>query len=165
MAGQLAGLGALYAAAVVLSLVALVIPPAWIGLLGLLPIAIGLKELWELRQPDEPEDDEAAGSSGTRGRGNVLTVAAMTVANGGDNLSIYTPVFATRSGLDVSLIGLVFAAMTLAWVGAAFWLKRHRTLGAPIRRYGDRVTPIVLIGLGAWILHEAGSVALVRSWL
>lgn len=165
VAGQLAGLGALYAAAVVLSLVALVIPPAWIGLLGLLPIVIGLKELWALRQPDEPEDDEAAGSSGTRGRGNVLAVAAMTVANGGDNLSIYTPVFATRSGLDVSLIGLVFAAMTLAWVGAAFWLKRHRTLGAPIRRYGVRVTPIVLIGLGAWILHEAGSVALVQSWL
>lgn len=165
VAGQLAGLGALYAAAVVLSLLALVIPPAWIGLLGLLPIAIGLKELWELRQPDEPEDNEAAGSSGTRGRGNVLTVAAMTVANGGDNLSIYTPVFANRSGLDVAITRVGFAAMTLAWVGAAFWLTRHRTLGAPIRRYGTRVTPFVLIGLGAWILQEAGSWALVRSWL
>jgi cadmium resistance protein CadD (predicted permease) len=87
----------------------------------------------------------------------------MTVANGGDNLGIYTPVFATRSGADVALIGLVFAAMTLAWVGAAFWLTRHRTLGAPIRRYGGRVTPFVLIALGAWILYDAGSLALVRS--
>jgi cadmium resistance protein CadD (predicted permease) len=160
VAGQLAGVGALYAAAVVLSLVALVIPAAWIGFLGLLPIAIGLKELWELRQPDEAEDDNAADSSRARGRGDVLTVAAMTVAamtvaNGGDNLSIYTPVFATRSGLDVAISGLVFAAMTLAWVGAAIWLTRHRTLGAPIRRDGARVTPFVFIGLGAWILHEA----------
>ena len=134
VAGQLAGVGTLYAAAVVLSLVALValvIPAAWVGLLGLLPIAIGLKEL---RQPGAPEDDADAIASPKQGRGNILTVAAMTVANCGDNLSIYTPVFATRTGLDVAVIGLVFAAMTLAWMGAASCLTHHRTLGAPIRR-------------------------------
>lgn len=165
VAGQLAGVGTLYAAAGVLSLVALVIPPAWIGFLGLLPIAIGLKELWELRQPDVLEEETDTRSGPKQGRGNILTVAAMTVANGGDNLSIYTPVFATRSGLDVAVIGLVFAAMTLAWVGAASWLTHHRTLGAPIRRYGARVTPFVLVALGAWIVYESGSLALALGWL
>ena len=42
-AGQLAGLAALYAASVVFSLLSLVVAPAWIGFLGLLPIAIDRK--------------------------------------------------------------------------------------------------------------------------
>ena len=162
--GQLAGLAALYGASVVFSLLALVVPPAWIGFLGLLPIAIGLQKILELRRPDAPEDDAQSGSSGSQVRGNLLTVAAVTIANGGDNLGIYTPLFATRSGSDVAFIGLVFAAMTFAWVGTAFWLTRHRTLGAPIRRHGRRVVPFVLVALGFYILHEAGTFTLLRSW-
>ena len=162
--GQLAGLAVLYGTSVVLSLLSLVIAPAWIGLLGVLPIVIGLQKIRELRQPDAPEDEGEAGPTSARARGNVLAVAAVTIANGGDNLSIYTPLFATRSGPDVALIGLVFAAMTFVWVGAAFWLTRHPTLGAPIRRHGRHVVPFVLVALGFWILHEAGTFALLRHW-
>ena len=162
--GQLAGLGALYGASVVFSLLALVVPPATIGFLGLLPIAIGLKKIRELRREDEPEDDPEPASIRSSSHGNVLAVAAVTIANGGDNLSIYTPMFATRSGVDVAIIGLVFAAMTLAWLGAAFWLTHHRTLGAPIRRYGRRATPFVLVALGLYILHEAGTLAMLAAW-
>ena len=162
--GQLAGLAVLYGTSVVFSLLSLVIAPAWIGLLGVLPIAIGLKKIRELRRPGEPEDDGQRGAGGSRARGNVLAVAAVTIANGGDNLAIYTPLFATRSGLDVALIGLVFAAMTFVWVGAAFWLTRHPLLGAPIRRHGQRVVPFVLVALGFWILHEAGTFTLLRRW-
>ena len=163
--GQLAGVAALYGTSVVFALLSLVIPTAWFGFLGLLPIAIGLKEMAELRQPRAPEDDPENRPRGSGTRGNLLTVAAVTIANGGDNLSIYTPMFATRPGSDVALIGLVFAAMTLVWVGAAFWLTRHRTFGAPIRRHGRRVTPFVLMALGFWILHEAGTFALLRGWV
>ncbi len=162
--GQLAGLGVLYGTSVVFSLLSLVISAAYIGFLGVLPIAIGLKELWERRQASEPEDDPDDSPGGPRMRGNMLTVAAVTIANGGDNLGIYTPIFATRGALDVALIGLVFAAMTFVWVGAAFWLTRHPTLGAPIRRHGQHVVPFVLVALGFWILHEAGTITLLRSW-
>ena len=100
------------------------------------------------------------GASG--GRGNALAVAAVTIANGGDNISIYTPLFATRPALDIAVIGLVFAVMTAVWLGVAHWLTSHRTIGAPIRRYGQRVVPFVLIALGVLILHEAGTVELLR---
>lgn len=163
--GQLAGLATLYAASVVFSLLALVVSAATIGFLGVLPIAIGLKKIEELRRPGEPEDDREDGAIGSASRGNILAVAAVTIANGGDNLSIYTPIFAARSGPDVVLIGLVFAAMTLTWVGAAFWLMHHRTLGAPIRRYGRRVIPFVLVALGFYILEEMGTLTLLRTWL
>ncbi len=87
------------------------------------------------------------------------------MADGGDNLSVYIPIFATRSASEVVAIGIVFAVMTLAWLGAAFWLTRHRTLGAPIRRHGHRVLPFVLAALGGYILYASGSITLLRHWL
>lgn len=162
--GQLTGLAALYGASVVFSLMALVVPPAYIGFLGVLPIGIGLVKMRELRQGEESGDDSTDGATRSQARGNVLAVAAVTIANGGDNLGIYTPLFATRSGPDVAVIGVVFAAMTLAWVGTAAWLTHHRTLGAPIRRYGRRLVPFVLVALGFYILDEAGTIALLNGW-
>ncbi len=165
-AGQLAGLAALYAASVVFSLLSLVVAPAWIGFLGLLPIAIGLHAIARLLRGDDSDDDDAAPDANSAGgRANVLVVAATTIANGGDNLGIYTPVFATRSGTEIAVIGVVFAAMTMVWVGAAFWLTRHPTIGPPIRRHGRRVVPFVLVALGCTILYDAGSFALLKSWL
>ena len=165
-AGQLAGLAALYAASVVFSLLSLVVAPAWIGFLGLLPIAIGLHAIAQLLRGDDSDDDDAAPDANSAGgRANVLVVAATTIANGGDNLGIYTPVFATRSGTEIAVIGVVFAAMTMVWVGAAFWLTRHPTIGPPIRRHGRRVVPFVLVALGCTILYDAGSFALLKSWL
>ena len=165
-AGQLAGLAALYAASVVFSLLSLVVAPAWIGFLGLLPIAIGLHAIAQLLRGDDSDDDDAAPDANSAGgRANVLVVAATTIANGGDNLGIYTPVFATRSGTEIAVIGVVFAAMTMVWVGAAFWLTRHPTIGPPIRRHGRCVVPFVLVALGCTILYDAGSFALLKSWL
>ena len=165
-AGQLAGLAALYAASVVFSLLSLVVAPAWIGFLGLLPIAIGLHAIAQLLRGDDSDDGDAAPDANSAGgRANVLVVAATTIANGGDNLGIYTPVFATRSGTEIAVIGVVFAAMTMVWVGAAFWLTRHPTIGPPIRRHGRRVVPFVLVALGCTILYDAGSFALLKSWL
>ncbi len=160
--GQLLGIATLYAVSVAASLLAIVIPPAIIGFLGLLPIAIGLRKIWGLRRGDDADDDE---SSQRHGRWNVLTVAAVTISDGGDNLSVYIPVLATRSHAEIAAIGAVFGVMTLAWLGAAFWLTSHRTLGAPIRHYGHRVAPFVLAALGGYILYAAGTLALVAKWV
>src|SRR2546422_852193 len=46
--GQYIGIAALYGASVVASLIALVVAPPYVGLLGLVPIALGLKKVWEL---------------------------------------------------------------------------------------------------------------------
>jgi cadmium resistance protein CadD (predicted permease) len=164
--GQFFGIAALYGASVVASLLSLVIPPAYIGLLGLAPIAIGLKQAWELWKGKPASDEASEGhEKASAGHGNVAAVALVTVANGGDNISIYTPFFATRSGYDIAAIGVLFATMTLLWLGAAHWLTHHRTLGAPIRRYGHRVVPFLLIALGILIVYEAGTIELAASIL
>jgi cadmium resistance protein CadD (predicted permease) len=161
--GQYIGIGGLYGASFVASLISLVVPPAYIGLLGLVPIVIGLKKGWELRKGASANEEKLKNQEkAAAGHGNVVAVAAVTMANGGDNISIYTPLFATRSGYDITVIGVVFAIMTLGWLGTAYWLTRHRTIGAPIRRYGHRVVPFVLIALGVLILYEAGTFELLR---
>jgi cadmium resistance protein CadD (predicted permease) len=161
--GQYLGIIGLYGASVVASLIALVIAPAFIGLLGLAPIAIGLKKAWDLRKgADASEAASEDHEKASAGHGNVVAVAAVTLANGGDNISIYTPLFAARSAYDVAVIGVVFALMTLVWLWAARWLTHHRTLGAPIRHYRHRVVPFVLIALGILILDEAGTFELLR---
>ena len=158
--GQYVGIFALFGVSAAASMLSLVVPPAYIGLLGVAPIFLGLKALWGRRSggnDDDHPDERCAGAA----HGNVAAVAAVTIANGGDNISIYTPIFATRTGPDIAVIGLVFAAMTAGWLLFAFKLTTHPTLGAPIRRYGHRIVPFVLIGLGVLILSEAGTLDLI----
>ena len=42
--------------------------------------------------------------------------------------------------------------MTALWCALAHWLVNHPTLGAPIRRYGHRILPFVLIGVGVMVM-------------
>lgn len=161
--GQYLGIAALYGVSAVASFLVLVIPAAYIGLLGLAPIYFGLKRLWEfwngIETGDNPEDHEKA----SVGHGNIVAVALVTIANGGDNISIYTPLFATRSAYEILTIGCIFAVLTAVWLWAAHSLVNHPKLGAPIRRHGHRVVPFILIALGILILYEAGTARLVWS--
>ena len=146
VAGQYAGIALLYGASAAAAFAAWVIPQGYIALLGLLPIAIGVAKL-----------REASDSKKALPRtGSLFSVAAVTVANGGDNVAVYVPVFATRALADVLIIGAVFAVMTALWCYAASRLVFHPGWGHAIRRHGRRAVPWVLIALGAWILLGGG---------
>jgi cadmium resistance protein CadD (predicted permease) len=153
--GQYLGIAALVAVSVAASLISLVVSREVVGLLGLLPVAIGVKELLELRRDDK--DSGAAAPGG----GSALSVAAVTIANGGDNIGVYTPVFATSTPAELAVMVAVFAFMVAPLIAFAYWLVNHRSLGAPIRRYGHIASPIVLIAVGAYVLHAAESIQLL----
>jgi cadmium resistance protein CadD (predicted permease) len=158
--GQYLGIGALVLGSIALSLISLVLARAHVGLLGMLPVVIGIKKLFV---PYGARSDDQTGEQGNPGLGNLLSVAAVTIGNGGDNIGIYTPVFATRSVSEIALIVLVFAVMVAVWLAFSHWLVNHPTLGAPIRLCGHIVTPFILIALGLFILYRAGSVSLLAS--
>jgi len=162
--GLYAGMAVLVLISVVAALVSLVIPKAYLGLLGLLPIAIGAKQLWDWRAGGAEDEEALENRRASGAHGQMLAVAAITVANGGDNIGIYTPVFAVGSSTQTIVIVAVFALMTALWCGFAHWLVSHRTIGAVIRRYGHRVLPFVLIGLGIAIFVEAGMIDLLRGF-
>lgn len=162
--GQYIGIAALYGVSVLASLLSLVVPTAYIGLLGLAPIYLGVRGLYSIWGRDDNDEDALDGhrKAATSSTGNILTVATVTIANGGDNISIYTPLFATRPASDIAVIGLAFAVLTALWCLAGHWLVQHPASGAPIRRYGRRVVPFVMIGLGLFILYEADTFGLLQ---
>jgi cadmium resistance protein CadD (predicted permease) len=159
--GQYLGIAALVGVSVAASMLSLVISRAYIGLLAIAPISIGVKKLLELyRESDRKEENlEAHFNVGAYRR--TAAVALVTMANGGDNIGIYTPSFAIRSSYQIAVIALVFAVMTALWCLFAHSMVSHPKLRAPIRHYGRLVAPVVLIGLGILILYQAGSTRLL----
>jgi len=158
VAGQFLGIGALVVASLGFALMTLAVPTAYVGLLGFIPIAMGLARLRALRA-DGDDDDGKPPAGPWRG---ALTVAAVTIANGGDNVGVYTPVFAVRPGAEIAAIVVVFAVVTAVWCAVAHALVRHPALGPPIRRHALWLTPLVLVAVGAFVLYDAGTISLLR---
>ena len=151
--GQYLGFAALVALSVLGSLGVLIVPEEWVGLLGLVPIFLGIRALMQLREESE-EDRKPIESSGIWG------VATVTFANGGDNIGIYVPLFASVGYASMGIIILVFFALVAAWCYVGYKVGGHPTVAEKIDRYGHIIVPFVLIGLGIYILLENGSPSL-----
>ncbi|MDC3956889.1 cadmium resistance transporter [Polyangium jinanense] len=160
VAGQLLGIAVLVAASAACALFAFVVPEGWIGLLGVVPLGLGLRGLWALRQGEEegdaPEVEPGAGMHSSK----VLAVAGVTVANGGDNLGVYIPLFSSAPKL-VPLYAAVFVVMTGVWCAIGYHLVHNELLGRRIRRWGRLALPFVLVALGLLSLSRA--MVLVRA--
>jgi cadmium resistance protein CadD (predicted permease) len=164
--GQYLGIGALVAASAVAALLALAVPEGWVALLGLAPLLLGLSKLGALRRVavESATEGEISMNGQQRSAGGglwsqALAVAGTTVANGGDNIGVYVPLFA--SALDaMATYAITFAVMTGAWCGLGYLLVNNRFVGGSMRRYGHILLPVVLIGLGLYIL--SGALVLLR---
>ncbi len=141
----------------------LVVSREWIGLLGLLPIAIGIKQLVNREQ----ETTEIQTITGEKSfffsilSPQTYQVAAVTIANGGDNISIYIPLFAGKTPIGLLVILSVFFFMVGVWCVVAYLLTRQPTIAYVLSRVGKKVVPFVLIGLGLFIIYERGTFTLL----
>lgn len=88
-------------------------------------------------------------------------VAAVTIANGGDNISIYIPLFAGNQLASLGVILGVFFVMVGVWCAIAYFLTRHPTIAYVLSRYGRHVISFVLIDLGLLIMYERGTFGLL----
>lgn len=166
VAGRFLGLAVLVLASATAALLAMAVPGEWIALLGLVPLALGLRLLPALfsRGGDSTEETQEAlaGEHQPVRHGffsQSVTVAGVTLANGGDNLGIYIPLFATAPQTIVTYV-VVFAVMTAVWCALGYLMVNNPLIGDRIRRHGHVLLPLVLIGLGLYILSDA--VALIR---
>jgi cadmium resistance protein CadD (predicted permease) len=166
--GQYLGFGALILLSLLGFIGSLVIPPAWIGLFGFAPIVLGLQRLWALRGSANATNVEALPAAAhvspiaVRGwRAQSFGVAAVTFANGGDNIGVYSPLFASSTLPEVVLIVTIFLLLVAVWCAVGWCLTQQPLLAPILTRYGNRVVPFVLIGLGAAILLESDTLSLV----
>lgn len=154
--GQYLGFAALVALSIIGALSSFFIPVPWIGLLGLVPIYMGIKGIAALQKSDSEDEEEAVSGAGT-----ALKVAAVTFANGGDNIAIYIPIFASQT-LSSNLITLiVFFALVAIWCFLGFKLTKTPVVAKVLEKYGHVAVPFVLIGLGVFILYHSGSFELL----
>jgi cadmium resistance protein CadD (predicted permease) len=143
--GQYAGIAILVVVSAVAALGLTVIPDRWVGLLGLVPFGMGL---WGLIKKGDG-DEAAPVASG------VVSIAGVTIANGADNISVYTPMFRTI-GLTATLTTVaVFAVLVGLWCAAASWLGSHKKIIALVERSGRWLVPVVFMIIGATIVAES----------
>ncbi len=143
--GQYAGIGVLVAASAGAALGLTLVPDRWVPLLGLVPIALGLRGLiGALRRPPGEDSPPVAG--------NAVAVAGVTIANGADNIAVYTPAFRTIGVAGTAVTVAVFAVLVAVWCLASSRLGAHRRVIALIERHGHWLVPLVFITIGAVIL-------------
>lgn len=150
----------------------------WLGLLGILPIAIGMKQLINQQtetaestevqtvNPDFPQllhPNPAWSFFLSILHPNTYQVAAVTIANSGDNISVYIPLFAGQDFVSLGIIIAVFLAMVGVGCGIAYLLTSQVTIGYILSRYGRAIIPFILMALGLFILYDRGTFKLLTQ--
>ena len=158
--GQYIGVMALIAISALSYFLKLVIPVNWIGLLGILPIIIGLKNLKDLKDNKKiPENynisEESRGFFSKFKNSKSFLVALVSFTNGGDNIGVYVPLFASIGLQQMLVVILVFVVMIAIWCYISFNLAENSILGDKIKKYGHIILPFVLIFLGIIILARS----------
>jgi cadmium resistance protein CadD (predicted permease) len=151
VAGQYLGMAVLVAVSAAAAVGLAVVPDRPVGLLGLVPLGLGVAGL--VRAARRP----SAGTAVTPVvAGGVMAVAGLTIANGADNVSVYTPAFRTVGVAGSLVMTAVFAALVGVWCAASAWTgARPRVVGA-VERTGLWLVPVVFVAVGA--------VVIARSW-
>ena len=158
LVGQYLGFVGILGAAVLVTLGAgAFLPPEVIPYFGLIPLGLGLWAAWQAWRGDDDDDDEAK----IEGK-NVAawTVAGVTFANGGDNIGVYVPVFLSVGPGAVIAYCVVFLVLVGVLVGLAKFVATRRPIAEVLERWEHILFPIVLIGLGVFILISGGAFGL-----
>ncbi|MFS1304228.1 cadmium resistance transporter [Streptosporangium longisporum] len=147
VAGQYAGIATLVAVSAVAALGLAVVPDRWVGLLGLVPFGLGVRGLVRAARSDGDEAPRVASG--------VISIAGVTIANGADNISVYTPLFRTIGTVATAVTIAVFAVLVAVWCAAASWLGSHERVIALVERWGRWLVPVVFMAIGAVIVAES----------
>ncbi|AXV40196.1 cadmium resistance transporter [Methanobacterium sp. BAmetb5] len=134
------------------------IPFQWISLLGFIPLFIGIKGLIKLWKPKNHDiSPENTGINSNQHGRKVGAVALITIINGGDNLGVYMPLFASMDAYGLFITAIIFLVLVGFWCILGFKLVNNRLLRDKIRNYGHQILPLVMITIGLLIL--------LRGWL
>jgi cadmium resistance transport/sequestration family protein len=152
-AGQYVGIALLVCASGAAAFGMTIVPDRWVGLLGLVPLGLGVWGL--LKAVRQGRGDSHGDERSPMVASGMLSVVWLTIANGADNISVYTPMFRTI-GLAGSLVTVaVFAVMIAVWCAVGSWLGSHKRVIAVVERYGHWIVPAVFILIGALIVFES----------
>ena len=134
-----------------------------LGLLGLIPIFLGLKVLLL-----GDSDGEAIAKEGLRkdNKNLIFLVAMITFAScGADNIGIFVPYFITLNLADLIVALLTFLVMIYLLVFSAQKLAQVPSVGETLEKYSRWFIAVVYLGLGIYILIENNSFDMLWTML
>jgi cadmium resistance protein CadD (predicted permease) len=167
-AGQVVGFCIVVVVAAVAAALLFEFSAAEVGLLGFVPLAIGLHGLVGLRH--RLGGPVARAESPRRGRrpaadravGRSLTAAALvTIGASGDNLAAYIPLFHEGGVTYLLTIAIVFVLGEVALTMLVLTAGRHPRARGTMTRLGAVAVPLLLCVVGVLVLLSAGTL----SWL
>ena len=126
-----------------------------LGLLGLIPIFLGLKVLLL-----GDSDGEAIAKDGLRkdNKNLIFLVAMITFAScGADNIGVFVPYFITLNLANLIVALLTFLVMIYLLVFSAQKLAQVPSVGETLEKYSRWFVAVVYLGLGIYILIENNS--------
>lgn len=132
-----------------------------LGLLGLIPIFLGLKVLLL-----GDSDGEAIAKDGLRkdNKNLVLLVAMITFAScGADNIGVFVPYFITLNLANLIVVLLTFLVMIYLLAFSAQKLAQVPSVGETLEKYSRWFIAVVYLGLGMYILIENNSFDMLRT--
>lgn len=132
-----------------------------LGLLGLIPIFLGLKVLLL-----GDSDGEAIAKDGLRkdNKDLIFLVAMITFAScGADNIGVFVPYFITLNLANLIVALLTFLVMIYLLVFSAQKLAQVPSVGETLEKYSRWFIAVVYLGLGMYILIENNSFNILRT--
>ena len=134
-----------------------------LGLLGLIPIFLGLKVLLL-----GDSDGEAIAKDGLRkdNKNLIFLVAMITFAScGADNIGVFVPYFTTLNLANLIVALLTFLVMIYLLVFSAQKLAQVPSVGETLEKYSRWFIAVVYLGLGIYILIENNSFDMLWTML
>jgi cadmium resistance protein CadD (predicted permease) len=139
--GYFVGMSLVLMLSVAIGLVGYIFPTEYLGYLGAIPIALGIKMLadkWRRR------------NGGTEA---VLAPATM-LSNGVDSVLVFAPLLAdSNANVDLA-IAAAFLLMVCLWFRLAIYATTHASRVSTLQAAGEWIAPIVMIIVGLYILDN-----------
>lgn len=129
------------------------IPITYLGLIGVVPIIMGVIALLQLFRTKH--SDKMAGTAKGTSRKMIFMGVFMTqLSNGTDSIITFSVFLADSTDATDYLIILTFLAMICLFSWLAYYSLNHRKLSDILSRYGHYVTPFILILVGIYIISN-----------
>lgn len=130
------------------------IPVAYLGLLGVIPVASGVVALFRLLRkgaPDRVRDNTAADNTAR----SIFSVLLITqLSNSTDTIIAFSALLAESTDFADHQIAPAYLVMVVFFAWLARYFLKHQRLSSILERYGGYVTPFILILVGVYIINN-----------
>lgn len=163
--GQYVGSVALIVISLFFAFVLNYVPEKWIlGLLGLIPIYLGIKVAI---YGDSDGEERAKKELNEKGLSKLVgTIAIVTIAScGADNIGLFVPYFVTLSVTNLLITLFVFLILILFLVFTAQKLANIPGVGEIVEKFGRWIMAVIYIALGLFIIIENDTIQTILGFI